>query len=184
LRVVSPAADAAADVLAHAEAGPARLASGRLVCIDGPAGSGKTTLAAEVHELSGAPVLRMDDLYPGWDGLLDVDPHVLGILEPLAGGTSGRYRRYDWAAGAYAEEHTVAPAPLLVLEGVGAGNLAWSGLVTTLVWVEAAPAVRLARGVARDGEDQRAHLVAWARDEDRLFAREGTRARADLVVTT
>jgi uridine kinase len=181
---VSAVATGAADVLAAAAAGPARLGSGRLVCIDGPAGSGKTTLAARVHELSGAPVLRMDDLYAGWHGLLDVDAHVLGILEPLSRDAPGHYRRYDWLGGEFREAHRVDPAPLLVLEGVGAGNRAWSGLVTTLVWVEALPAVRLARVVARDGEDERAHLVAWMHDEDRLFAEQDTRARADLVLTT
>jgi uridine kinase len=182
--VVSAAASPAAAVLTHARAAPARLAAGRLICIDGPAGSGKSTLADQVHRLSGAPVLRMDDLYPGWNGLFDVDPHVLGILEPLSRGESGRYCRYDWPAGEYRESRVVDPAPLLVLEGVGAGNLAWSRLVSTLVWVEAPAGVRLARGVARDGEHERAHLVVWSQDEERLFAEQDTRARADLVFET
>jgi hypothetical protein len=181
---VNEAASRADLVLAHARTAPARLGSGRLICIDGPAGSGKTTLAERVHRLGGAPVLRMDDLYPGWDGLFDVDSHVLGILEPLSRDLPGRYRRYDWTAGEYGESHRVEPVPLLVLEGVGSGNQAWSGLVSTLVWVEAPADVRLSRGVARDGEGERAHLVAWAQDEDRLFATQGTRARADLVFET
>ncbi len=44
-----------------------RCGSTRLVCIDGPAGSGKTTLAEALSEvLDGAPVVHMDDLYEGW----------------------------------------------------------------------------------------------------------------------
>jgi uridine kinase len=174
----------AADVLAHALSRPATLGSGRLVCVDGPAGSGKTTLAGEVAELADAPVVHLDDLYPGWDGLFAVDPVVLGVLGPLGEGRHGSYRRYDWLAGEYQETHDVAPAPLLVLEGVGAGNRAWQQLVTTLVWVEAPPEVRLARGLARDGEAMQEHWLAWTRDEERLFRTEGTRARADLVVRT
>ena len=177
------APDAAA-VVAHARDHPPRLGSGRLVCIDGPAGSGKSTLARQVAELTGAPVVRMDDLYPGWEGLLDVDLEVQGLLLPLSAGQPGSYRRFDWAADQYAETHVVEPAPLLVLEGVGAGNRAWRHLVTTLVWVEADDALRLARGLARDGEDQRAHWQLWMRDEARLFAQEGTRAAADLVFGT
>lgn len=160
------------------------LGAGRLLCIDGPAGSGKTTLAAQVHEETGAPVLRMDDLYPGWQGLFAVEPHVLGILEPLAAGRPGRYRRYDWHAGAYAEEHVVEPAPLLVLEGVGSGSLAWAARATALVWVEAEPEVRLVRGLARDGEEYRDSWVAWGHDEQALFARDRIRERADLVIAT
>ena len=104
----------AAEVLALARSRPPTLGAGRLVAVDGPAGSGKTTLAAEVGSLAGAPVLHLDDLYPGWDGLPEVDPVVLGVLEPLAAGRRGRYRRYDWYAGAYAEAHDVEPAPIMV----------------------------------------------------------------------
>jgi uridine kinase len=174
----------AAEVLAHARSRPATLGAGRLVAVDGPAGSGKSTLAAEVAALAGAPLLHLDDLYPGWGGLLDVDPVVLGVLEPLAQGRPGRYRRYDWYAGQYQETHHVEPGPLLVLEGVGAGNRAWAPLVTTLVWVEASPGLRKDRALARDGAALREHWDAWTRDETRLFAEQDTCARADLVVRT
>lgn len=174
----------AADVVAHAQKQPARLGSTRLVCIDGPAGSGKTTLAGAVHTLTGAAVVHMDDLYPGWDGLFEVVPHVLEILTPLAAGRAGAYRRYDWVAGEYAESRRVEPAPLLVLEGVGSGNRAWRQWVSTLVWVEAPAQARLSRGLERDGAGVREKWLAWMRDEERLFGEEGTRAAADLVVDT
>ena len=177
-------ADRASAVLAHAEARPARLGTGRLICIDGPAGSGKTTLAGQVADMSGAPIVRMDDLYPGWEGLFAVEPEVLGLLRPLSEDRTGSYRRFDWAAGAYAETHLVEPVPLLVLEGVGSGNRAWRHLVTTLVWVEAPDDLRLARGLARDGDGYREHWRRWMDDEARLFAEEETRTRADLVFDT
>lgn len=163
---------------------PATLGDGRLLCVDGPAGSGKTTLANAVAERTGAPVVRMDDLYPGWTGLFEVEPHVLGILGPLAEGRPGRYRRYDWTVDRYAEEHTVAPSPLLILEGVGSGCRAWAPWTTALVWVETDEETRLTRGLARDGEAFRPHWLAWMKDEQALFAREDTRGRADLVFET
>jgi len=170
--------------LAHARSRPATLGAGRLICVDGPSGSGKSTLAAEIATLGAARTVRMDDLYPGWEGLPEVDPEVLGILRPLEQGLAGTYRRYDWQAGRYAETQRVEPASLVVLEGVGSGNRGWRDLVTTLVWVDAPADVRLARSVARDGESERAHLVAWMRDEDRLFAEQETRAAADLRFET
>jgi hypothetical protein len=42
--------------------------------------------------------------------------------------------------------------------------------------------VRLARGIARDGEDLRPEWLAWMVDEEVLFTDERTRERADLVV--
>lgn len=128
--------------------------------------------------------MHLDDLYPGWTGLFDVEPEVLGVLGPLSEGRPGRYRRFDWAADAYRESHTLEPGALLVLEGVGAGNRAWRDLVTTLVWVEAPAEVCLERGLRRGGESVRDHWLAWTRDEQRLFAQERTRAHADLVLDT
>jgi len=174
----------AADVVAHARSRPALLGSTRLVCIDGPAGSGKTTLASQVAELSAATVVHLDDLYPGWEGLFEVDRHVLDLLGPLAEDRSGHYRRFDWSAYEFAEGRTVEPAPMLVLEGVGSGNRAWRNRVSTLVWVEAPEDVRLGRGLARDGESVRDRWVQWMRDEARLFAQEQTRDAADLVLAT
>jgi dephospho-CoA kinase len=71
-----------------------------------------------------------------------------------------------------------------VLEGVGSGNRAWRRLVSTLVWVEAPPDVRLSRGLERDGVDVREKWLQWMADEAELFEEEATRAAADLVVDT
>lgn len=161
---------------------PPTLGRGRLVCVDGPAGSGKTTLGAAVGAVAGAPVVHMDDLYEGWCGLPRVASQLDALLLPLARGEAGAYRRYDWHAGAFAETVTVAPAPLLVLEGVGAGTAAYSSLVTVLVWVEAPGELRLARGLERDGADAEPHWRQWTAAEAAHFAADGTRARADVLV--
>lgn len=161
------------------ERGPS-LGSSRLVCIDGPSGSGKTVLAERI----GAPVVHTDDLLEGWTGLPTLDRQVLALLAPLAHDLPARWRRWDWTTSARAEEHCLAPAPLLVLEGVGAGQRAWADRTAVLVWVETEPRTGLARATARDGEAIRPHLEWWQREERRLFARDGTRARADLVLQT
>ena len=159
------------------------LGQSRLICIDGPAGSGKTTWAAAIEQLApGSRVIHMDDLFPGWSGLPRVDDQLHGLLTPLAEGRSGAYRRYDWVAGRFAETVTVDPVPLLVLEGVGSGASRFGSLQTVLVWVEAPHDVRMRRGIARDGDAFAPYWEQWASDEADLFARERTRERADLLV--
>jgi uridine kinase len=177
---VSGPTPTAVEVLALASSRPPTLGAGRLVCVDGPAGSGKTTLADQL----GAPVVHVDDLLEGWSGLATLHRQVLPLLDGLAAGKRGRYQRYDWLAGRRAEVVEVPPAPLLVLEGVGSGSPAWAHLATVLVFVEAGPELRLARGMARDGEQMRGHWLTWMDDEAALLAREDTRARADIVVRT
>ena len=176
-------ADAARAVLALASGRPPTLGSGRLVCIDGPAGSGKTTLATAVAAASGARVLHMDDHYEGWAGLGDAPARIRDqVLRPLAEGRPGHYHRFDWDTGRWAERHTVRPSELLVVEGVGAGSQELTAHATVLVWVEADRGVRLARGLARDGEALRAEWVRWMAAEAEHFERHRTRERADLRV--
>ena len=51
------------------------------------------------------------------------------------------------------------------------------------MWVEVPAGLRLQRGLARDGVEMDEHLAAvGAVDEQEHFDRDGTRARADLVV--
>jgi vacuolar-type H+-ATPase catalytic subunit A/Vma1 len=172
----------AAEVLALAGSRPATLGTGRLVCVDGPAGSGKTTLAEEIASLSDAPVVHMDDLFEGWDGLPRIGDQLETLLPPLADGRPGSYRRWDWPANAWAETVVVPPAPLLVLEGVGSGALRHAALVTVLAWVEVPYDLRMARGLERGGIGVAEHWRQWAVDEQDLFARERTRERADVVL--
>jgi energy-coupling factor transporter ATP-binding protein EcfA2 len=177
---------AAARVLQHALSRPPTLGPGRLVCLDGPAGSGKTTLAAAILRLSHGrtQVVHLDDLYPGWRGLAEVRTHVQRLLTALAHGRGGHFRRFDWATDTLAEWHQVRPGGLLVLEGVGSGCLPWARLTTSLAWVEAPRPMRSRRGLDRDGPEVAELWRAWSVEEDALFAGERTRSRADLVIGT
>lgn len=166
---------------------PPSLGSTRLVCVDGRAGAGKTTLgdalAGSGVSCGSVALLHMDDMYAGWSGLGDVSPRIQsGIVDPLTDDRPGRYQRYDWHLGSFAEWHTVEPVDLLVLEGVGSGALTYTRSITTLVWVEAPRELCLARGMERDGEQVLPYWLSWMDQEDELFVREGTRARAHVIV--
>jgi hypothetical protein len=174
---------ALADLAARARAGPP---AGRttVVCLDGPSGSGKTVLADRVaRALGGCPVVHMDNLYPGWDGLAAAVPLLVErVLEPLAAGRGGEYPRFDWIAGRYAETRAVPATDALVVEGAGCGSRTPARHASLLVWVDAPSAERRRRALARDGDTFRPHWRRWAQQEQALFAAEGTRARADVRV--
>jgi uridine kinase len=164
-----------------------------LVLVDGPSGSGKSTLAdALVRDGDpaallppDAQLLRLDDVYPGWDGLEDASRHLeRHVLPEMRPGGRPRFRRWDWVADAPAEWHDLDPARPLVVEGCGSVTRASSALATHRIWVEADDAVRRARAIARDGE---AFAVEWERWDAQWrahVAREDPRDLADRVVRT
>lgn len=172
--------------VAIARARPPRLGTGRLVCIDGPAGSGKTTLAAALAERHDAQVVHLDELLAGWTGGLPrvVAALVGDVLAPLAAGRPAAYHRYDWHAGRFAEWVPVPASDLLVVEGVASGSAAVAPYLSALVWMDAPRDLRMARGITRDGEAFAPHWETWAAMEAEHFARERTRQRADLVIDT
>jgi hypothetical protein len=162
---------------------PARAGTCRIAAVDGPSGAGKSSLAAQLAGQLGAGIVAIDDLIPGWTGLRAGPPITRrDVVEPLARGVDGSYRRYDWVAGEYAERCPVPLAPYLVLEGCGTGSRTLAPYLSLLVWVDADRELRFERGVARDGAAFLPHWQRWERESQDLFREEGTAARADVVV--
>src|SRR5579871_5666736 len=96
-------------------------ARGGVLAIDGRSGSGKSTLALAL----GAPVVSLEDLYGGWDGLRPgIDRLVREVLEPLRAAGRAGVPRWDWRAGRWERPRELARPALLVVEGAGAGALA------------------------------------------------------------
>ncbi len=157
----------------------------RVVAIDGRSGTGKTRLAAELSAWLAAPVVSLEDLYGGWDGLeRGIGVLVSEVLEPLAAKRTVRVPRYDWAERAWAGPTVLEPPEVLIVEGVGAGARRAAAYESLLVWLEAPAAVRKQRALDRDGETFAPYWDMWAAQEDAMLARERTPERADLVLKT
>lgn len=174
-----------AELADRVRAAPARLGETRLVCIDGPAGSGKTTLAAALAAAlePDAVVVHLDDLYAGWTITGAVSRLIAGVLRPVAEGRPGAFHGYDWGTLGFSPTATPVPvAPVLVVEGCGSGARAVDRWLSLLVWVEAPQPLRIARGVARDGAELEAEWLRWQDTEAAEFTREDTRARADVRI--
>jgi len=155
----------------------------RVVAVDGRSGAGKTSLAGILRDELAAPVVSLEDLYGGWDGLEHgIDLLISEVLEPLAAGRVALVPRYDWVAGEWAEPVALDPPEVLIVEGVGAGARRAAAYASVLVWLEATPAVRKKRALDRDGETFAPHWDRWAAQEDVMLAREHTPERADVLI--
>jgi hypothetical protein len=173
-----------ADLAARVRALPPSCGPVRVVAVDGPAGSGKTVFAGRLaRELPEGVVLHVDDLLAGWADLEGWwGRFVPQVLRPLAEARPARYRRWDWVTQAPGDWQEVPVGPVLVVEGVGSARRAAEPWLTGSVYVTAPRELRLARGIARDGERLRPEWLAWMAAEDAHFAAERTADRADLLV--
>ncbi len=171
------------ELVEAALAAPARCGHTRVVLIDGPAGSGKTTLAARMGDALGAQILHADDMYEGWDGLPGLgDILVSRVFEPLARGDGAGFARWDWVASARAEYIGVPSAAVLVIEGVGVAQRKVRAYSSLIIFVDAPWETRLNRGVERDGESMRPEWERWQAAESPFLESEGIRESAHAYV--
>lgn len=175
---------ATVEIRDHALAQEPTFGGNRLVCIDGPSGSGKTTVAQQITRIAPATVLHVDELCPGWDGLPEVPGILAALLEPLSRGEQGSYREWDWLRERPGEMRTLDPAPLLIVEGVGAGARVLDGYVTTLAFLDAHPEKRRVRAFTRDDDYFRDQWAPWAVAEETYFVADQVRERAHLNLRT
>ncbi|MFJ3671638.1 uridine kinase [Streptomyces sp. NPDC090106] len=155
----------------------------RLVGVDGHAGSGKSTFAGLLAaELGGAPVLRLDDIAShdelfGWTGRL-----LTQVVEPFTRGATAHYGPYDWHARRFGPARALPAAPVVLVEGVGAGRRALRPHLARLLWMELPREESWARGRARDGAEQRDFWAGWVLAEAEHFADDPSRPYADLLI--
>ena len=149
----------------------------KIVTIDGPAGSGKTTLATELASqfsktFGEVSVIHLDEIYEGWEGALDsklFERIDAWILTPIRNGLNPRHLKYDWQQSKYSSwtEHPLTP--LVVIEGVGSGHTDLRKFVSQAIWVEADENLLLDRVIERDGEVVRDEMMIWKARERTYF---------------
>ena len=132
--------------------------------------------------LGGAPVLHLDDIAShdelfGWTGRL-----LSQVIAPLGRGESAHYAPYDWLTRRFGPPRTLPPAPVILLEGVGAGRRALRPHLAHLLWMELSREESWTRGRSRDGTEQREFWEAWVVAEQRHFAEDPSRPFSDLLV--
>lgn len=171
-------------LLASIALAPPRAGATRVIAIDGRSGAGKSTLAGALASRLGAPLVSLEDLYGGWDGLEHgVSLLRSAVLVALAAGRAASVPRYDWHAAAWSEPWTLEPPELLIVEGVGVGAQELAPYTSLLVWLELDAPARRERARARRAPDA-PQWERWAVQEEEYVGRERPAERADLVLAS
>jgi uridine kinase len=167
-----------------------------VLAIDGPGGSGKTTIAAAVAAATGAALVHTDDFFRAPPAPTSFNPQrsprdLTGYydwrrlraeaIEPLRAGRGATFRRFDWERG-HGLDGTVRVEPdaLIVVEGVFSAAPELSDLVDRAVFVDTPEPERLRRlrlRVAPEEWDE-----DWLAAERAYFGRARTPPSFDLIV--
>lgn len=133
-----------------------------IILIDGKSGAGKTRLANIMSAATGATVVHLDDVYPGWNGLAAGRDQVIEtVLMPLSQGQSGGYVSWDWANDQPGKRVSVEPSSMVIVEGCGISTPDSRALADTVVWVDCPDPVRADRLRSRDGKRFDDYVAEW-----------------------
>lgn len=163
---------------------PPSLGPVRLVAVDGHAGSGKSTFAARLADELSAPVLHLDDV-ASHDALFDWTERLREqVLTPLSRGRTARPPVYDWVRRQYGPQVAeVPPAPVVLLDGVGAGRRALRPSLACLLWMDMPQQRAAAHGLRRDGPELTGFWDIWTRAERAHFDDDPSSPHANFLVS-
>lgn len=162
---------------------PAKLGECRLVLIDGPAGSGKTQLAAHVVAKTKAQLIHMDDMYQGWGNALTAEimtKIMTQVLEPIGQSKTASYKKFDWINNAPGDLVEIAAPEVLIIEGVGAAAEQLRQYASLAIWIEVAAEIGYARVMKRDGDQISTQMQLWQQQERSWHQLDGTKSACDL----
>jgi uridine kinase len=205
---VSPAALAGQTVIAAVR----RLLTAQpvpiLVALDGPSGSGKSSVARIVAEALDVTVVPGDDFFAAgitdaeWASRSPRDRAADAVdwrrlrreaLEPLLRGTAARWHGFDFHAGtrpdgSYARRTDFMecpPAPVIVLDGAYSARPELADLIDLAVLVDAPAQIRHERLARREAASfLEAWHARWDSAEAYYFAHVRPASSFDLVVST
>jgi cytidylate kinase len=150
-----------------------------VVLIDGGSGAGKSSLADQLAVALPAVVVRLEHIYPGWDGLEAASEAVHSDI--LASEDPG-WRSWDWTRSVPGESHQIDSSRALIIEGSGSLSRKNRQLATFGIWLHLDEATRRERALARDGDVYSPHWDRWAAQEARFAERERPEEWADAVL--
>jgi uridine kinase len=174
-------------ILTDVKSATTRCGSSILVTIDGPAGSGKTTLANQLEnqllaEGRSVVTIHADDIYNGWQDALGESLTQLltdQLLPGIASGAAFQLPRFDWYLDKYSTFTIYPPSSIFIFEGVGSGQRVTRVAAALTIWIDIPDHLGLRRALERDGETLRPQLENFQLAQYEHFLKESTEAAAD-----
>jgi uridine kinase len=158
----------------------------KIIAIDGPAGSGKTTLAKSLSGLlQNCPIIHMDEIYEGWENALSPKTSqdlVEWIINPLLKNNSIEYIKYDWNLGQRIEKVVINNSKIIIIEGVGSSSFEISKYASLKLWIEVNKETGINRVLTRDGLQIQEQMKTWQSQESKFFIENNSKENSDIWI--
>lgn len=163
-----------------------------VIALDGPAASGKTTLAEMLKTLLPADVIHMDDFFlpislrtperfaqPG--GNVHYERFQEEVLPRLRSPECFSYRRFDCSVMDFRGERAVGMQPFRIVEGSYSTHPALGRYADITIFSQAEPEEQMARILRRSGPEKAERFRReWIPLEEAYFSAYDIREQADL----
>jgi uridine kinase len=158
----------------------------KIIVIDGPAGSGKTTLAKSLSGLlENCPIIHMDEIYDGWENALSPKTSqdlVEWIINPLLESRSIEFVKYDWYLEKRIEKVVINLPKVLIIEGVGSSSFEISKHASLKLWIEVNKETGINRVLTRDGQQIQEQMKKWQTRESKFFIENNSKENSDVWI--
>jgi uridine kinase len=158
----------------------------KVVCIDGPAGSGKTTLANSLSKyLDNCPIVHMDEIYEGWEEALSqktTNDLYQWIIEPLLKKQLIEFFKFDWTISKRNKKVVIRSHSYLIIEGVGSSVKKVSEHASLKIWIVVNQSLGIERVLKRDGQQIKDQMKNWQIQELIYFNENKTKENSNIWI--
>jgi uridine kinase len=158
----------------------------KIIVIDGPAGSGKTTLAKSLSRLfENCPIIHMDEIYEGWKNALShktSNDLTDWIIYPLLESKTIKFIKYDWNLEKRIEQVVINFPKVLIIEGVGSSSFEISQHACLKLWIEVNKETGINRVLTRDGLHIQEQMKTWQSQESKFFIENNSKENSDIWI--
>lgn len=164
-----------------------------IISIDGPCGSGKTTLATELNEKYSYNVVHMDDFYlpfqkrdKNWmnivAGHMDFKRLIETVLLPYKNRQKTNYVSYDCHSDKYLKSIPIDLDKIIMLEGSYSSHPELSDYIDVKIFMDIDSKEQISRLTKRNPKTVDKFISMWIPFENRYFEESSIRKESDKVL--
>ena len=165
-----------------------------IISIDGPCGSGKSTISKEINDALGFNIVHMDDFYLPFDkrdknwvneiaGNMDFDRLIDKVIIPYKENRKAEYISYDVHSDKYLKEIPIDLNKILVIEGSYSTHPRLSKYTDIKIFIDIDKDEQIVRLTKRNPKVVDKFLSMWVPYENIYFEKMDIKNNCDLVLT-